>query len=122
LSRQFVALLTAVLIGACTLYAPPAPSQAAYALSADEVVSLVCAPQFAWDCETALAITWRESNWQPHAYNPSSGCAGLWQLSPIHHARVTAHGWLWSDTYDPSKNTVIAYELWLESGWYPWRY
>lgn len=85
-----------------------------FSLSADEAVSIICAPQYVWSCETALAITWRESNWQPHAYNAKSGCAGLWQIHPL-------HGYSLSTRFDPEASTAIAYDLWLREGWGPWR-
>lgn len=107
-------LAVALFIATLPMCAPPRASEGAYALSGDEVVSLVCAPQFAWDCETALAITWRESNWQPHAYNAKSGCAGLWQIHPL-------HGYSLSTRFDPEASTAIAYDLWLREGWGPWR-
>lgn len=112
---RLAALLPVVVLGlTLALCAPPRASESAYALSADEVVSLVCRAEYAWSCETALAVTWRESNWQPHAYNGKSGCAGLWQIHPI-------HGYSLSTRFDPEASTLIAYELWLARGWQPWR-
>lgn len=112
-SRQAAALGVAVLIGTLAMCAPPRASQAAYALSGDEAVSIICAPQYSWSCEQALAVAWRESNWQPHAYNAGCGCAGLFQIASV-------HGHPLSTLFDPEMNVAIAYELYLQRGWQPW--
>jgi hypothetical protein len=106
--------MSLVLIAAVAMCAPPKASESAYALSGDEAVSIICAPQYAWDCETALAITWRESRWQPTATNPYSGAAGIWQIHPIHRQPLSV-------SFDPEAATAFAYQLYMERGWQPWR-
>ena len=96
---------------ALALCSPPS-SKAGYALTGDEAVSIICA--YPWPCETALAVAWRESNWQPHAYNPGCRCVGLFQIAGL-------HGYTVDVLSDPAENTRIAYGLWETQGWYPWR-
>lgn len=80
----------------------------------DYVQQVVCAPEYAWDCGTALSIVKRESGYQSWAINPTTYCAGWWQIHPT-------HGYSIDVLMDPVLNTRIAYGLWLESGWEPWR-
>lgn len=108
---RLLALLTALTIGSVAMCAPP-KANAAYALSGDEAVSIICA--YDWDCPTALAIAWRESRWQPAAVNPYSGAAGLMQIHPV-------HGYPIATLQDPYQNVAIAFALYEASGWAPWR-
>jgi hypothetical protein len=80
----------------------------------DYVQSVVCAPEYAWDCSTAMSIVRRESGNDSQAVNPWSLCAGWWQIWP-------GHGYPLAALLDPVFNTRVAYELWLVSGWTPWR-
>ncbi len=113
MTRQLRALLASlVVIAALAMCAPPRASDAAYALSADEAVSIICAHP--WPCEQALAVAWRESNFQPDAYNPGCRCVGLFQIAGI-------HGYTADVLSDPIENTRIAYGLYQASGWAPWR-
>jgi soluble lytic murein transglycosylase-like protein len=91
------------------------PSDAAYALSGDEAVSIICRAEYGWDCEEALAVAWRESNWQPSAVSPDGCCVGLFQINRY------AHGHSLSALFDPIENVAIAHDLWLKEGWKPWR-
>lgn len=104
-------LAVALFVATLPMCAPPS-AKATYALSGDEAVSIICA--YEWDCETALAIAWRESRWQPEAVNPYSGAAGLMQIHPI-------HGYSIDVLRNPYMNVAIAYGLWESEGWRPWR-
>lgn len=107
-----LALLVAVLLGTLVTCAGPREISSA----ADGYVdaeAIVCA--YDWPCGEALSIVYRESRFDPHAYNAASGCAGWWQICPL-------HGYPLSTLFDPEANTRIAYGLWLASGWAPWRY
>lgn len=111
MTRSFRALIVVLTLAfALIVFAPEV--KASYSLTADEAVSLICS--YDWDCETALAVAWRESNWQPHAYNAGCSCAGLFQIHRV-------HGHSLSTLFDPEMNTEIAYQLWLKEGWRPWR-
>lgn len=55
----------------------------------------------------------RESSGNPRALNSSSGCAGLFQLSPGHWA---GH----FDPFDARLNAAYSLRLWRRSGWSPW--
>jgi hypothetical protein len=83
------------------------------------VEDIVCAPEYAWDCATALAITWCESRDVPTATS-AGGHRGIWQLYDGHAWRFERRGWTWDDAYDQERATVIAYEIWLVAGWTPW--
>ena len=65
---------------------------------------LICAEEFSWSCEWALAIVWCESTNDPNAYNPDGPFMGLWQVT--------------NGSYDPYLNTVeahIKYVSWQRS-------
>ena len=77
----------------------------------------ICQPHYTWDCETAQRIARCESGLDPWARG-SLGEIGLFQLHPIHQARV---GGDLSLLFDPEINTEIAHDLYVASGWGPWR-
>jgi len=61
----------------------------------------------------ALLIIWRESGGQPGEVNPTSGCAGLFQLVPGHwRGRF--------DPFNPITNISLAGMLYVRRGWAPW--
>jgi hypothetical protein len=53
-----------------------------------------------------------DGNWATNGAN-----FGLFQINAVHAHR-------WADFYeawmDPAKNAQWAYEIWSQSGWYPW--
>lgn len=62
----------------------------------------------------ALRIAYRESRFDPHAYN-RSGAAGLFQLMPIWY-----RGHWHFDPFSAYLNTFYAHRLYLMAGWGPW--
>ena len=91
--------------------------------------TIICAPQYVWPCDWALYIVGqRESGFVADAENPS-GATGWWQImTPLHCPKLTAlagrqlelaecREWL----HNPVINTQVAYWLWLDRGWLPWR-
>jgi hypothetical protein len=50
----------------------------------------------------------------------SAGERGTLQLHPVHRERVASLGYSWDDMYDAGKNTIVAWDLFTESGWEPW--
>jgi hypothetical protein len=97
----------------------PAPTAPPRVYGADEIVNLIRSMWPADSVDHALAIAWRESNYQPGVHN--SCCYGLFQINAYSHAaRLSAHGWTIADLYDPVKNITIALELYSEAGWGPW--
>ena len=102
-----VALLAVLLL--LPLCAPP--SAKAASLPEQEVRAIVC--RYDWDCATAMAIVWRESNYDPQAVNPS-GASGLWQIMPL-------HGFPQWALFDPWFATQVAFDLYTRDGWLPWR-
>lgn len=111
----FYAVLIPVL--ALALCAPPKASESAYALSRDEARAVICFEGSAWDCDHMLAISWRESRWQPAAQNINCYpkypymyvCWGLLQ----HLLPVGVDGtWL----LDPWANAQLAHDKYLDGG------
>lgn len=84
-----------------------------------DIEALVC--EYAWDCETALAVFWCESRLEAGAISKDGRNVGIAQTNVVHAWRYEAHGWsFWPDALDARKNLQIAYELYLEAGWRPW--
>jgi hypothetical protein len=83
------------------------------------IEALVC--EYAWDCETALAVFWCESRFEAGAISKDGRNVGIAQTNVVHAWRYEAHGWsFWPDALDARKNLQVAYELYLEAGWRPW--
>ena len=68
----------------------------------------------------AGAVIQCESRWRAGAVNPSSGATGLFQVHPIHRARVERMGYTWADMLEPLANLHVALTIWGEQGWGPW--
>lgn len=77
------------------------------------MVGTICS--YPWECETALAVVWCESRYDPAAIG--AGSYGLWQLNSIHAYRWPS---FWENWSDPEMNTAWAFELWQEQGFSPW--
>lgn len=86
--------------------APPPPVHYGGSLQA-----IVCS--FHWSCGIASCIIGRESGWNTHAYNPSSGAAGLWQWLPSWYRGNF-------DPFNPVAATQFAWHRYLQSGWSDW--
>ncbi|MEA3193963.1 MAG: Transglycosylase domain [Betaproteobacteria bacterium] len=65
----------------------------------------------------ALAISYRESRWNPHATNSSSGAAGLFQFMPVtwQHTPYRKHS-----PYQPRWASLAAMWLWSKGGYHHW--
>lgn len=70
---------------------------------------------------SAVRVARCESGLDPTARN-RSGASGLFQVMlPTHAGRFEAHGWSAGDWADPYKNTVVAFDIYEESGsWAAW--
>jgi hypothetical protein len=69
--------------------------------------------------DKALAIAWRESNYQPRARN--SCCYGLFQINAAANVgSLRALGVTANDLFDPLVNARVAYFMYQRSGWGPW--
>ncbi len=66
-------------------------------------------PDYAQDY--AKTIAWRESGYDPYAYNPS-GATGLFQIIDFY-----GYG---TALYDPCFNSAVAADLYMQLGWSPW--
>ena len=88
---------------------------------------VACRPEFSWPCDLITAVVFGptpvcangESGGDALAVSPG-GHRGWYQLAGVHVARFEAHGWTWDDAFDPERSTVVAHEIWLDSGWGPW--
>lgn len=71
----------------------------------------------------ALAIANRESHFNCSAKNPHSSASGVFQTLSLHRARAERLGLAWSDVTGPScyADVVLAFDIWRDSGWGPWR-
>lgn len=64
--------------------------------------------------ETALRVTWCESNWRPAATGKLSE-ASIFQIHPVHFWRFDGR-----DPWDPVYNSQVALDLWRTFGWGIW--
>ena len=70
-------------------------------------------------CGKALRVAGCESG--PDYYAGYSTFAGTFQIHPAHAARFALRGWdYWIHGDDIYANSVVAFELYQESGWAPW--
>lgn len=101
------------------LQSPITISYSEEALLFEEINTILCQPQYLWDCAQMVRISYRESNYIPTAtnydcypyhINPDTYqpyiCAGILQVMEIHVPD-------WSRLYDPWYSADISYKLWL---------
>lgn len=117
---------------------PTTSTPSGKALSGAEVAKLMHKAGFRGeDLKTAVAVAWRESHFDPRAYNPRNKdkSYGLMQinmkgaLGPDRVKKFKLNSY--DDLYDPATNARVAYELWSGktsgagnfpgAGWTPWR-
>jgi hypothetical protein len=85
----------------------------------DQVVAIIRSVWPADLQDQALAIAWRESNYQPRAKNFC--CFGLFQINAAANAAsLRALGATANDLFDPLVNARVAYYMYQRSGWAPW--
>jgi hypothetical protein len=73
------------------------------------------------DDSEALTVAYCESRYDEQARRPGSQYVGAFQIGVrTHAARIRALGYTEEDLLDAGKNTVVAYDLWKDSGWDPW--
>ncbi len=79
---------------------------------------LICS--YSWPCETALAIVWCESRFDPNAVSWTGESFGLWQLYGSTWASFFPSFWgAWAD---PVRNTEMAWVIYQRAGYSfkPW--
>jgi hypothetical protein len=70
--------------------------------------------------ETALAIADRESQFRPHAYNPS-GCAGIYQhMLRYWPGRASSYGFPGWSAFNARANIIVTMRMVKQAGWGPW--
>ena len=78
---------------------------------------------FPHNVEAARAVASCESNFEPTAYNRSSGASGVYQIVGKYHAaefeRVTGVPF-YDGRFDPELNVRYAADLYRRAGWQPW--
>lgn len=82
---------------------------------APDIPALICAAEYDWPCDQALAVAWCESRLEPWAYN--AGNYGVFQVNAVHAWRV---GGDLASLFDAATNVRVAYEIWSEVGWSAW--
>lgn len=97
----------------------PAPVAVPAEVALDGLASIICRPEYQWDCATAVAVKRCEhgDEWGPNAI--PNGNYGGFQLNEIHAEHIPD---FWEHVYDPWYNTAWAYLLWLSDGgsFYHW--
>jgi hypothetical protein len=66
------------------------------------------------DTSRMLRIMHCESRGDPSAYHPRTGVKGLFQIHPLWQKPWPG------DYYDPWTNAAVAYQVWLEQGYWAW--
>ena len=101
-------------------------------LSADQMVTLLHNAGFSGEALVKMvAISKRESSWNPGSYNPDTSTGdnslGLFQINVLGNlakARLPliqkAGGSTINDLYNPEISAKVAYEMWSASGFQPW--
>ena len=69
----------------------------------------------------ALHIAWRESRYQPDAYNPEGRAAGIYQhLLKYWPDRAQEYGFPDSSAFNARANVFVTMRMVREYGWSPW--
>lgn len=73
--------------------------------------------------DRAVAIARRESGLRCDADNPRSSASGLFQTLSLHRPRAERLGLTWSNVtgVDCLDDVFLAFDMWRDSGWRPWR-
>lgn len=108
-----LAILT-VLLSMALVWPSKAHAQA-YEYQDIEAIIDATWPDYAQDY--AKTIAWRESGYDPYAFNPYSGATCLFQFMPETYA---AYGYTYYDMLDPWTCSAAAAELYQDYGWSPW--
>lgn len=69
----------------------------------------------------ALYIAWRESRYQPDAYNPESKAAGIYQhLLKYWPDRADTYGFPDRSAFNARANIIVTMRMVRQYGWAPW--
>lgn len=100
----------------------PIPEPEPTAVPLTDIEAAICSAGWssAGLCDKALRVARCESG--PDYYSEAGTYhVGTFQIAYVHAWRFLAHGWdIYDDGLDPARNSVIAFEIWSESGWGPW--
>ncbi len=100
--------------------AAPATTVAGRSYGAEEVKAIIRQMWPADSVDKALQVAYRESGYNPSAFNGSC-CYGVFQISyDSHRGRLAARGLGRDGLYDPVVNIEIALEIFNQQGWSPW--
>jgi len=84
-----------------------------------DVERIICSAGWP-DCGKALRVARCESG-PDYLAGAGTFHVGTWQIAWLHAHRFIRHGWdMATDGLDPYRNSVVAYEIYTESGWGPW--
>ena len=98
----------------------PVVSQAT--VEAGSAEATICGVWTTVSCSYILRVARCESGSDYYSTREEGYYIGTFQLDPnLHGGRFLAHGWnIWTDGQDIYKNSVVAYELYLDNGMAPW--
>jgi hypothetical protein len=69
----------------------------------------------------ALYIAWRESRYQPSAYNPTGDAAGIYQhVLRYWPDRAETYGFPNSSAFNARANIMVTMQMVRSIGWWPW--
>jgi hypothetical protein len=111
-----VALATTSFIPANSVYADKP-------LSLEEAVTVLCQPQYKWDCNWIVNKAYQESNFDPGAVNLDCDFSGTYKYQCYGFLQVEAGNAPNGDVEalkDLYINIYISYRLYLEKGKDPW--
>lgn len=123
--KRYLALLllgmVLLAIGLLVVSVPPAEADPPKEKCKDSPSVCLIKKYWEGDDAAALRVAKCESHYEPSARRPGSQYTGVFQIGvDVHAERIANLGYSKSDMTDAGKNTKVAHDLWLDSGWGPW--
>lgn len=98
----------------------PPPRRDPSSYSVEDIKQLIRATWPADQVEMALKVAQRESSYNPRDENFC--CLGIFQIYyEVNQSYVHRFGYTREDLFDPAANIRVAFALWQDRGWAPWR-
>lgn len=98
----------------------PSPPRDPSSYSVEDIKQLIRATWPADQVEMALKVAQRESSYNPRDENFC--CLGIFQIYyEVNQSYVHRFGYTREDLFDPAANIRVAFALWQDRGWAPWR-
>lgn len=113
------ALAPEEVVTAATSSTPP-PRRDPSSYSVEDIKQLIRSTWPADQVEMALKVAQRESSYNPRDENFC--CLGIFQIYyEVNQSYVHRFGYTREDLFDPAANIRVAFALWQDRGWAPWR-